>query len=41
MKTSISFTDAVMGLHSQWLRNTGVGFQTTDSAEVPVKSKIE
>lgn len=27
--TSISFTDTVKGLHSQWLRNTGVGFQTS------------
>jgi hypothetical protein len=26
---SISFADTVMGLHSQWFRNTGNGFQTS------------
>jgi len=34
MKTSISFTDTVMGLHSQWLRNTGVGFQTSQTPSI-------
>jgi hypothetical protein len=27
--TAISFADTVMGLHSQWFRNTGIGFQTS------------
>jgi len=34
MKKSISFTDTVMGLHSQWLRNTGVGFQISQTPSI-------
>jgi hypothetical protein len=34
MNTSISFSDIVMGLHSHWLRNIGVGFQTSQTPSI-------